>query len=52
MFKKSTIFSEPIAKIKKGRLLKIQKCEEDWCKIETANYSGWIKNNNVWGPVN
>ena len=35
LFKKPTIFSEPIAKIKKGRLLIIKKCENEWCKVET-----------------
>jgi len=52
MFKKSTIFSKPIAKIKKGRLLVIQKCENDWCKVETENFNGWINKSNLWGAVN
>ena len=52
MFKKSTIFSEPIAKIKKGRLLVIQKCEVEWCKIETENFKGWVNKDNLWGSIN
>ena len=52
MFKKSTIFSKPIAKIKKGRLLVIQKCENDWCKVETENFNGWINKSDLWGAVN
>ena len=36
MFKKSIIFSKPIAKIKKGRLLVVQKCENDCCKVVTG----------------
>ena len=52
MFKKSTIFSKPIAKIKKGRLLVIQKCEVEWCKIETENFKGWVNKSNLWGFVN
>ena len=35
LFKKPTIFSEPIANIKKGRLLVVQKCLLEWCKVET-----------------
>ena len=43
LFKKPTIFSEPIANIKKGRLLIIKKCENEWCKAETDIFKGWIK---------
>ena len=52
LFKKSTIFSEPIAEIEKGRLLVIQKCEDKWCKVRTQKFEGWIKKNNLWGDVN
>ena len=52
LFKKPTIFSEPIAKIKRGRVLHIQKCGEDWCKVKTGKIKGWIKNNNLWGKIN
>ena len=49
LFKKPSSFAKPIAQIKKGRLLIIQKCEENWCKIKTNDYAGWIKNNDIWG---
>ena len=49
LFKKPSSFAKPIAQIKKGRLLIIQKCEEKWCKIKTDDYTGWIKNNDIWG---
>ena len=52
MFKKSTIFSEPIAQIKKGRLLVIQKCEAYWCKVKTENFKGWVDKKNLWGAIN
>jgi SH3-like domain-containing protein len=52
LFKKPSSFAKPIAKIKKGRLLLIQKCEDKWCKIQSDNFEGWIKNNNVWGLIN
>ena len=35
LFNKPTNFSQPIAKIKKGRVLFVEKCENDWCKIKT-----------------
>ena len=49
IFKKNSKFSEPLAKLEKGRLVIIKKCELNWCKIETGNYSGWIDTKNVWG---
>ena len=52
LFKKPSLFSKPLARIKKGRLLLVKKCKKEWCKIITDNYSGWIETNNVWGRVN
>jgi|TARA_B110000259_G_scaffold136036_1_gene153224 SH3-like domain-containing protein len=49
LFKKPSDFSEPIAKVQKGRLLVIKKCEDDWCNVLTDDYTGWIKIKNVWG---
>ena len=52
LFKKPTNFSKPIARLEKGRLLIVKKCEKNWCNITTDTYSGWIKSNNVWGGIN
>ena len=51
LFEKSTIFSEPVAKIKRGRLLIVKKCENDWCKVETEGLKGWIVKKNLWGTI-
>ncbi|MDC0328048.1 SH3 domain-containing protein [Candidatus Pelagibacter sp.] len=51
LFKKPSKFSEPIAKLEKGRLLVIKKCEDDWCSITTIGYKGWVKIKNVWGST-
>ena len=52
LFKKPSSFAKPIAQIKKGRLLILQKCEKNWCKIKSDNFEGWIKNDNIWGLIN
>ena len=52
LFKKPTIFSKPIAKIEKGRLLLILNCNEKWCKVKTNNFKGWINKINLWGSIN
>tara|TARA_B100000963_G_C22410483_1_gene573010 strand:- start:23 stop:466 length:444 start_codon:yes stop_codon:yes gene_type:complete len=49
LFNSSTIYSNPIAILKKGRLVKISKCKKDWCKVKTGNYKGWLKKNILWG---
>ena len=51
LFDKPTIFSKPVAKIKKGRVLIVQNCQTNWCKVKTDNYKGWIENNNLWGEA-
>ena len=51
LFKKSSNFSFPVARIEKGRLLIIKKCENNWCKVTTDNYTGWIKAKNIWGTI-
>ena len=49
LFKKPTSFGKPIAQIKEGRLLIIEKCEQNWCKITSGEFKGWIKTDNIWG---
>jgi SH3-like domain-containing protein len=51
LFEKSSKFSKPLAKIRKGRLLVIQNCENQWCKIKTEDFTGWIDKNNLWGGI-
>ena len=52
LFKKPSSFAKPIAQIKKGRLLILQKCEKNWCKVKSNDYEGWIKNDYIWGLIN
>ena len=52
LFQKPSKFSKPLAKIKRGKVLVLQKCSSDWCKIKSENFKGWIKTNNVWGFTN
>jgi SH3-like domain-containing protein len=49
LFSKPTNFSKPLAKIKKGRVLLIQNCNNNWCKIKTGDFKGWIRVENSWG---
>ena len=49
MFKNPTIYSNPIVILKEGRLVKINKCKETWCKVSSDGFKGWVKNENLWG---
>ncbi len=49
LFEKPTSFAKPVAQIQKGRLLIVEKCEQNWCKIIADKFEGWIKTNNIWG---
>jgi SH3-like domain-containing protein len=49
MFKNATIYSNPSAILKKGRLVKIDKCKETWCKVKSGEFKGWIKKESLWG---
>ena len=49
MFKNATIYSNPIVILKEGRLVKINKCIDSWCKVKSGEFKGWIKKDNLWG---
>jgi len=49
LFNNSTIYSNPIAILKKGRLVKIKKCKDAWCRINTGEFKGWVKKESLWG---
>jgi SH3-like domain-containing protein len=51
VFKNATIFSKPLVVLEKGRLCLISKCIEEWCKIKTNKYKGWIKKKSLWGSL-
>ena len=51
LFKKPTLFSKPIAQIKKGRILVIKKCKNDWCRVKSDKFNGWVQTNNIWGSI-
>ena len=52
IYKKSTIYSEPIVRLEIGRLVLIDKCKEKWCKVFSDKYKGWILKKYLWGKIN
>ena len=51
IFKKPSEYSQPLAFVKKGRLLLIKKCKKEWCKIKTSKYVGWMQKKNLKGRL-
>ena len=51
MFTNPTIYSKPVALLKKGRLTQILKCKEIWCKAKSDKYKGWLKKDSLWGRL-
>ena len=52
LYRKSTIYSKPVAKIEIGRLVLIKKCKINWCNISSGKYKGWILKKFLWGQTN
>ena len=51
MYEKPTIYSKPLAKLERGRLVLIIKCKKKWCKTKTGNFTGWIIKDFLWGKI-
>ena len=52
IFTYNTIYSKPLARVDKGRLLFIKKCKLQWCKVSSGEYTGWIQKKSLWGKIN
>ena len=51
VFQKPSIYSKPLVKLEIGRLCLVKKCKNDWCKIKTGDYSGWVEKQNLTGRL-
>ncbi len=51
VFKKPSIYSKPLVKLEIGRLCLVKKCKNNWCKIKTGSYSGWVEKQNLRGRL-
>ena len=51
VYKKSTIYSKPIARLENGRLVLIKKCKIKWCKIKSGGFEGWVFEKILWGKI-
>ena len=49
VFNRPSIYSKPKAILKKGRLCRVIKCREQWCKVKIEDFKGWVKKDSLWG---
>ena len=49
VFKNPNIYSKPIVKLEKGKMVIIKKCKKNWCKILIQGNLGWVKKKSLWG---
>ena len=49
MYKKDNTKSNPIFRLEENVVVKYDKCNQNWCKIEINNKTGWVQSQNVWG---
>tara|TARA_A100001011_G_scaffold327978_1_gene352404 strand:- start:865 stop:1311 length:447 start_codon:yes stop_codon:yes gene_type:complete len=51
VFKNPSEYSKPLALLEKGRLCLIKKCKDNWCKIKTGEYTGWVERKKLKGRL-
>ena len=51
VFQKPSVYSKPLVMLEIGRLCLVKKCKNNWCKIKTGNYSGWVEKKNLKGRL-
>ena len=49
MYERKNIKSDPIFRVEENVVVKYVKCDEEWCKVEIENETGWMLKNSVWG---
>lgn len=49
VYKKPSIDSKPVVKLRPGVVAKLVTCRNNWCNIKAAGYNGWINQNHIWG---
>ncbi len=49
LFKKADADSRPVALLKEGVIVKLEICEDGWCKVTTQNKKGFVPVRLLWG---
>lgn len=49
LYEEPTLESRPVVKLEPGVIADLEYCEQDWCYLEVAGYTGWLQRDHVWG---
>jgi SH3-like domain-containing protein len=49
LFQEPNVNTKPVVKLEPGVIATLDKCENNWCNLSVASYSGWIKRDDIWG---
>jgi SH3-like domain-containing protein len=41
--------AKPVARLEQGVVARLEKCERAWCRLAVKGYSGWVRQQEVWG---
>lgn len=41
--------AKPVARLEAGVVARLDKCERVWCRLSVKGYTGWVKQQEVWG---
>jgi SH3-like domain-containing protein len=41
--------AKPLARLETGVVAKLEKCERVWCRLSVKGFTGWVKQQEVWG---
>ena len=45
----SSASANPVVVVEAGVLGKVEKCDGQWCQISTGGFTGWMRQNLLWG---
>ena len=45
----SSASASPVVVVESGVLGKVEKCDGQWCQISTGGFTGWMRQNMLWG---
>ena len=51
LFSKPNLYSTPIARIERGKLILFKQCKKQWCETKIGKFHGWIELKDMWGKV-
>ena len=49
VFEKPSIYSRPLLRLEKGKMVIVKKCKKNWCNILVQDNRGWIEKKSLWG---